>query len=60
MEKMNENNKNDETKIASTDVESVPEQGFRKLSALELNNIKLNDKHTLLTPDYLEKMVKSS
>ena len=27
-----------------------------KLSALELNNIKLDAKHTLLTPDYLERL----
>lgn len=27
-----------------------------KLSALELNGIKLDPKHTLLTPDYLEKI----
>ena len=28
-----------------------------KLSPLELNNIKLDPKHTLLTPDYLENLL---
>ena len=28
-----------------------------KLSPLELNNIKLDPKHTLLTPDYLERLL---
>ena len=27
-----------------------------KLSALDLNNIKLDEKHTVLTPGYLENM----
>ena len=27
-----------------------------KLTPLELNNIKLDPKHTVLTPDYLEKL----
>ena len=29
-----------------------------KLTAMELNNIKLDPKHTLLTPDYLENLIK--
>ena len=28
-----------------------------ELSALELNNIKLDNKHTLLTPQYLEDLI---
>ena len=28
-----------------------------KLSPLELNNIRLDNKHTILTPDYLEKII---
>ena len=31
-----------------------------KLSPLELNNIKLDPKHTLLTPDYLENLLANS
>ena len=31
-----------------------------KLTPLELNNIKLDIQHTILTPDYLEKIEKTS
>ena len=30
-----------------------------KLSPLDLNNIKLDVRHTVLTPDYLEELIKS-
>lgn len=33
--------------------------GATKLSLLQLNGIKLDDKHTILTPDYLENLVKN-
>ena len=29
----------------------------KELSAMELNNIKLDAKHTVLTPQYLEKLI---
>lgn len=32
-------------------------KGAKKLSPLELNNIKLSVKHTILTPQYLDKLV---
>ena len=31
----------------------------RELSALELNNIKLDIKHTVLTPQYLENLIQN-
>ena len=31
----------------------------KKLSALELNNIKLDIKHTVLTPQYLEDLIRN-
>lgn len=34
----------------------APSPGVEKLSALDLNNIRLDVKHTVLTPDYLEKL----
>lgn len=30
-----------------------------KLTPLELNNIKLDIRHTVLTPDYLEELIKN-
>ena len=32
----------------------------RELSAMDLNNIKLDAKHTVLTPQYLENLIQSS
>ena len=34
------------------------ENNIIQLTALELNNIKLDPKHTILTPDYLENLSK--
>ena len=31
----------------------------KELSAMDLNNIKLDSKHTVLTPEYLENLSKS-
>lgn len=31
----------------------------KELSALELNNIKLDNKHTVLTPQYLENLIQN-
>ena len=31
----------------------------KEMSALELNNIKLDGKHTVLTPQYLEDLIKN-
>ena len=31
----------------------------KELSALELNNIKLDIKHTVLTPEYLENLIRN-
>ena len=41
----------------NSSIESIV-PGATKLTPLELNNIKLDDKHTLLTPDYLENLSK--
>lgn len=32
----------------------------KELSAMDLNNIKLDAKHTVLTPQYLEKLISES
>ena len=36
---------------------SIADNAIIKLTAMELNSIKLDDKHTLLTPDYMESLV---
>lgn len=38
---------------------SVPswEETAKKLTLLDLNNIRLDAKHTILTPDYLENLI---
>ena len=33
---------------------------FRKLTPMELNNIKLDVRHTILTPDYLDKIAEDN
>ena len=41
------------------EVSASQDSGVTKLTPLELNGIKLDDKHTLLTPDYLDNLLKS-
>lgn len=54
----NSNTNQTETTIKITET-SVPDS-FTALSPLDLNNIKLDDKHTILTPEYLEKISQNS
>ena len=42
--------------VAETKPMEGEDSGMVRMSPLELNNIKLDPKHTLLTPDYLEKL----
>lgn len=42
--------------LAVSEIPVKVKDGATKLSALDLNNIRLDVKHTLLTPDYLEKL----
>lgn len=51
---MDENLKNKDNNVG-TGLENAT-----KLTPLELNNIKLDIQHTILTPDYLEKIEKTS
>ena len=37
----------------------APSESITKMTPLELNSIKLDAKHTLLTPEYLEQLIKS-
>ena len=49
-------NKDLQSSSISSDVSGVSDETVVKLSAMELNGIKLDPKHTLLTPNYLEKI----
>ena len=42
---------------ADKNLENIVSSASR-LTPLDLNNIKLDDRHTVLTPDYLENLIK--
>ena len=52
------NNKNINGNIQVNEDQEIPGNAT-KLSAMDLNYIKLDPKHTLLTPDYLEKFTET-
>ena len=54
--KNNLDDMNTESTISTVSQENLQENKPIKLSALELNNIKLDPKHTILSPKYLEKL----
>lgn len=55
--------KTPETKLSetSTKIDSMNEilKSAQELTPLELNNIKLDIKHTVLTPEYLDNLISS-
>lgn len=50
-------NDNNQEKAQSAQAKIAEDTGLKKLSPLELNAIKLDPKHTILTPDYLDNLI---